>query len=121
MTTTRRSTTTPTTTALCLSLSSSSSNNNFDYCLLFDCDGVILETEELHRVAYNAAFRKFGLTIDNVPVEWSVGFVGRGGVAYHSTQSLFLTLFESYWFQPTKIETDGLLRYFAKHGGWWQA
>lgn len=24
--------------------------------LVFDCDGVILESEDLHRVAYNAAF-----------------------------------------------------------------
>lgn len=41
-----------------------------EYALLFDCDGVILETEELHRVAYNAAFQEFDLTIDNEPVVW---------------------------------------------------
>lgn len=43
-----------------------------EYALLFDCDGVILETEELHRLAYNEAFRFFGLTIDNHQVQWSV-------------------------------------------------
>jgi beta-phosphoglucomutase-like phosphatase (HAD superfamily) len=39
---------------------------------LFDCDGVILETEELHRLAYNEAFREFDLKIDGVPLSWSV-------------------------------------------------
>jgi hypothetical protein len=43
-----------------------------EFALLFDCDGVILETEELHRVAYNAAFQQFDLKIDNEPVVWSV-------------------------------------------------
>ncbi len=27
--------------------------------LIFDCDGVIVETEELHRLAYNAAFQRY--------------------------------------------------------------
>jgi hypothetical protein len=49
-----------------------SNNKNFEYAILFDCDGVILETEELHRVAYNEAFQEFDLTIDGVPVHWSV-------------------------------------------------
>lgn len=47
---------------------------SYQYALLFDCDGVILETEELHRLAYNAAFAEFGLTIDGKPVEWSVEY-----------------------------------------------
>jgi HAD superfamily hydrolase (TIGR01509 family) len=38
--------------------------------LLFDCDGVIVETEELHRLAYNGAFEAFGLKIDGTPVTW---------------------------------------------------
>ena len=46
-----------------------------EFALLFDCDGVILETEELHRVAYNAAFQEFDLTIGGAPVEWSVSAV----------------------------------------------
>jgi hypothetical protein len=45
------------------------------FALLFDCDGVILETEELHRLAYNAAFREFDLTIDGKPVVWSVRMI----------------------------------------------
>jgi phosphoglycolate phosphatase-like HAD superfamily hydrolase len=46
--------------------------SKYEYALLFDCDGVILETEELHRLAYNKAFQEFGLTIDGLRVEWSV-------------------------------------------------
>jgi len=51
----------------------------YDFALLFDCDGVILETEELHRLAYNAAFQEFGVTkvcgdTLSEPVEWSVGY-----------------------------------------------
>lgn len=45
-----------------------------EFALLFDCDGVILETEEFHRLAYNEAFRKFDLSIGGKPVEWSVSF-----------------------------------------------
>jgi hypothetical protein len=56
---------------LCASADGSST---YEYALLFDCDGVILETEELHRRAYNAAFKEFGLTIDGAQVEWSVRF-----------------------------------------------
>ena len=41
------------------------------FALLFDCDGVIVETEEMHRQAYNAAFEEFGLRIDGEEVVWS--------------------------------------------------
>lgn len=44
------------------------------YALLFDCDGVIIETEELHRLAYNAAFKEFNLKINDEPVVWSVAY-----------------------------------------------
>jgi HAD superfamily hydrolase (TIGR01509 family) len=46
----------------------------FDHALIFDCDGVIIETEELHRLAYNAAFKAADLQIDNEPVEWTVEY-----------------------------------------------
>eukprot|EP00199_Chlamydomonas_sp_CCMP681_P006944 CAMPEP_0119103076 /NCGR_PEP_ID=MMETSP1180-20130426/1620_1 /TAXON_ID=3052 ORGANISM="Chlamydomonas cf sp, Strain CCMP681" /NCGR_SAMPLE_ID=MMETSP1180 /ASSEMBLY_ACC=CAM_ASM_000741 /LENGTH=264 /DNA_ID=CAMNT_0007087505 /DNA_START=156 /DNA_END=950 /DNA_ORIENTATION=+ len=42
--------------------------------LIFDCDGVILESEELHRKAYNKAWENFDLIIDGKPVEWSEDF-----------------------------------------------
>ena len=48
------------------------STSTYEYGLLFDCDGVILETEELHRLAYNKAFDEFDLTIDGKRVEWTV-------------------------------------------------
>lgn len=56
-------------------LGTSSLNASPDkFALLFDCDGVIIETEELHRLAYNAAFKEFNLQIDDEPVEWSVAY-----------------------------------------------
>ena len=62
--------------------------------LLFDCDGVLVETEELHRTAYNMAFEEFGLEIDGVPVVWSVDYYdhlantiggGKPKMRYHFT------------------------------------
>lgn len=50
-------------------LQSSTKPGEFDYALIFDCDGVIIETEELHRLAYNAAFKAADLQIDGEPVE----------------------------------------------------
>ena len=35
---------------------------------------MLVETEELHRTAYNMAFEEFGLEIDGVPVVWSVDY-----------------------------------------------
>lgn len=67
-------------------------SKNFEYALIFDCDGVIIETEELHRLAYNAAFDSFKLTIDGKPVEWTVEYYdvlqntvggGKGKMFYH--------------------------------------
>eukprot|EP00560_Eucampia_antarctica_P002005 CAMPEP_0197834430 /NCGR_PEP_ID=MMETSP1437-20131217/22347_1 /TAXON_ID=49252 ORGANISM="Eucampia antarctica, Strain CCMP1452" /NCGR_SAMPLE_ID=MMETSP1437 /ASSEMBLY_ACC=CAM_ASM_001096 /LENGTH=315 /DNA_ID=CAMNT_0043439097 /DNA_START=33 /DNA_END=980 /DNA_ORIENTATION=+ len=64
----------------------------FDYALIFDCDGVIIETEELHRLAYNAAFQAADLQIDQKPVEWTVEYYdvlqntvggGKGKMFYH--------------------------------------
>ena len=56
-----------------LSMSGDKIDDFSGYALLFDCDGVIVETEEMHRVAYNAAFKKYGLKLDNgEPVVWSV-------------------------------------------------
>jgi len=46
----------------------------FSAALIFDCDGVIVETEELHRLAYNKSFDYYGLTVNGQPVEWSVEY-----------------------------------------------
>ena len=35
----------------------------YSSALLFDCDGVLVETEELHRIACNQAFAEFGLEV----------------------------------------------------------
>ena len=51
-----------------------SNTTNPRFALLFDCDGVIVETEELHRLAYNGAFEAFELKIGSTPVNWSVEY-----------------------------------------------
>jgi len=55
-------------------LRKASSLRAYEAALLFDCDGVIVETEELHRLAYNAAFEAFDLKIDGEKVDWSVSY-----------------------------------------------
>ena len=45
--------------------------------LIFDCDGVILESEHLHRQAYNDAFVHFDVRCPNStsqPLNWSIEF-----------------------------------------------
>ena len=55
-------------------LARASKTTNARFALLFDCDGVIVETEELHRMAYNGAFEAFGLTIGDAALNWSVEY-----------------------------------------------
>jgi len=59
-------------------VSTDNAAKSYDYALLFDCDGVILETEELHRQAYNKVFNEFGVTKvcgdTREAVEWSVSY-----------------------------------------------
>lgn len=68
----------------------------FKAALLFDCDGVLVETEELHRTAYNQAFAEFGLTVGGKPVDWSVAYYdvlqntvggGKPKMKYHFMQT----------------------------------
>lgn len=44
--------------------------------LIFDCDGVIVESEGIHREAYNAAFKEFQIVCpgDAVPLVWTEEF-----------------------------------------------
>lgn len=44
--------------------------------LIFDCDGVIVESENIHRVAYNAAFDNFDVVCpgNTATVDWTVEF-----------------------------------------------
>lgn len=52
----------------------SSSTPSFENALIFDCDGVLILTEELHRLAYNMAFDAADLKIEGEPVEWTVEY-----------------------------------------------
>uniref|UniRef100_A0A6U0AC63 Uncharacterized protein n=1 Tax=Ostreococcus mediterraneus TaxID=1486918 RepID=A0A6U0AC63_9CHLO len=51
-----------------------SNTTNARFALLFDCDGVIVETEELHRLAYNGAFEHYDVRIDGERVDWVVEY-----------------------------------------------
>ncbi|KAI8473384.1 MAG: HAD-like domain-containing protein [Monoraphidium minutum] len=60
--------------------------------LIFDCDGVIVETEELHRRAYNGAFEAFGIAVKGAPCVWDTKYYdmlqntvagGKGKMKYH--------------------------------------
>jgi len=42
--------------------------------LLFDCDGVILESEELHRRAYNAVFEHYAVTVGGAQTVWTEAY-----------------------------------------------
>ena len=68
----------------------------YEYALLFDCDGVILETEEFHRLAYNAAFKSADLTIDGEPVEWSVAYYGECHIRNYCSYSVTLVVVVGY-------------------------
>mmetsp|Transcript_22652 Transcript_22652/g.55892 ORF Transcript_22652/g.55892 Transcript_22652/m.55892 type:complete len:319 (+) Transcript_22652:221-1177(+) len=47
-------------------MSGGASQASDEWALIFDCDGVIIESEGLHRDAYNAMFREFA-----IPYEWT--------------------------------------------------
>ncbi|CAI8618926.1 unnamed protein product [Vicia faba] len=61
-----------------LSASSSSSSSSSFQALIFDCDGVILESEHLHRQAYNDAFLHFNVrsppSSSSQPLNWDIQF-----------------------------------------------
>lgn len=63
--------------ALSISASASSSSRSLQ-ALIFDCDGVILESEHLHRQAYNDAFVHFSVRCPSSsspgPLNWDVQF-----------------------------------------------
>ncbi|XP_009603501.1 haloacid dehalogenase-like hydrolase domain-containing protein At4g39970 [Nicotiana tabacum] len=60
-----------------LAVSASSSSRALE-ALIFDCDGVILESEHLHRQAYNDAFSHFNVrcpsSTSDEPLNWSLEF-----------------------------------------------
>ncbi|KAL5556070.1 hypothetical protein UlMin_038306 [Ulmus minor] len=58
-----------------LAVSASASNSALQ-ALIFDCDGVILESEHLHRQAYNDAFVNFNVRCspEPEPLNWGIEF-----------------------------------------------
>jgi hypothetical protein len=57
-------------------VSASASSSSFQ-ALIFDCDGVILESEHLHRQAYNDAFLHFNVrspSSSSQPLNWDIQF-----------------------------------------------
>lgn len=68
-----------------------------------------METEELHRLAYNSAFEEFGLQVNGEPVVWSVPYYdklqntvggGKPKMRWH-----FMNTCEGVW--PTCTKSDG--------------
>ncbi|XP_024021939.1 haloacid dehalogenase-like hydrolase domain-containing protein At4g39970 [Morus notabilis] len=59
-----------------LSVSASASVSSALEALIFDCDGVILESEHLHRQAYNDAFAHFNVRCSGSPepLNWGLEF-----------------------------------------------
>jgi HAD superfamily hydrolase (TIGR01509 family) len=47
--------------------------------IVFDVDGVIVETENIHRLAYNAMFRKKGIDVEWSPADYAARLVQVGG------------------------------------------
>jgi len=91
--------------------------NEQQFALLFDCDGVIIETEEFHRLAYNAAFKEFNLMIGDEEVEWSVPYydilqntVGGGknkmSFFFRNTKGGVFPTFEDQQPAPTTLEQE---------------
>lgn len=94
--------------AFSVSASASSSPRSLQ-ALIFDCDGVILESEHLHRQAYNDAFVHFNVRCPSSsspgPLNWDVQFYDElqnligGGKPKMRWFFSFLLLFISLSFQ----------------------
>ena len=79
------------------------------FALLFDWDGAIVETEELHRLATTALLEAFELAIDGARVEWRVEYYdvlqntvggGKPKMRWHFK--------ENAWPPPTMFATPGI-------------
>lgn len=58
----------------CNAIDDASNVSHLYHAWLHSCDGVIVETEELHRKAYNGAFESYQCTINGQPLVWSVEY-----------------------------------------------
>ena len=88
-----------------LNIVSSSAASASLEALIFDCDGVILESEHLHRQAYNDAFAHFNVICSSsLPLNWSPDFydvlqnrIGGGKPKMRWSSSLYF--FHCYYYQ----------------------
>lgn len=113
-----------------LRVSASSSSSRALQALIFDCDGVILESEHLHRQAYNDAFSHFNVRCDSSspePLNWSIEFydelqnlIGGGkpkmrwSSPLRSSHLIFFSLVQISLFLNISFCT--FCRYFKEHG-----
>ncbi|XP_027364192.1 haloacid dehalogenase-like hydrolase domain-containing protein At4g39970 isoform X1 [Abrus precatorius] len=127
-----------------VSACASSSSSSSLQALIFDCDGVILESEHLHRQAYNDAFVHFNVRCPSSsahPLNWDVQFYdelqnliggGKPKMRWFSLSlSLSLSSFYFYFLYFVLVgvylliiqyrvffffSVLGILRYFKEHG-----
>ncbi|CAJ2677091.1 unnamed protein product [Trifolium pratense] len=111
---------------------SASSSSSFQ-ALIFDCDGVILESEHLHRQAYNDAFLHFNVRSPSSspqPLNWDIQFYDQlqnqiGGGKPKMRWFFFLLFLELYFLvllllcyvcDCVLFMFLEFLRYFKEHG-----
>lgn len=96
--------TAPTATVRATAMSVGSNTTDAKFAILFDCDGVIVETEELHRLAYNKSFAESALEVDGEQVEWVVEYYdvlqntvggGKPKMKWHFGQNAWPTYLDS--------------------------
>jgi HAD superfamily hydrolase (TIGR01509 family) len=86
--------------------------------LLFDCDGVLVETEELHRLAYNASFAHFGVQVEpGVQMEWTPSYYdvlantvggGKPKMRWHFKENTWPTVTKSDKYGTGMVTDEGI-------------
>lgn len=112
-----------------VSASASASTSNSLQALIFDCDGVILESEHLHRQAYNDAFVHFNVRCPSSsspgPLNWDVQFYdelqnliggGKPKMRWFSALFSFFCLSLCFAVGVYLLIVLCFLRYFKEHG-----
>ena len=88
------------------------------FALLFDCDGVLVETEELHRLAYNASFAHFGVQLEpGVQMEWTPSYYdvlantvggGKPKMRWHFKENTWPTVTKSDAYGTGMVTDEGI-------------
>ena len=91
---------------------------NQKFALLFDCDGVLVETEELHRLAYNASFAHFGVQVEpGVQMEWTPSYYdvlantvggGKPKMRWHFKENTWPTVTKSDKYGTGMVTDEGI-------------